>query len=254
MKSPLSYFRLMILILLLFTGGRTLYAQTHRQHKTAATHVETTKNARVILPNEIIATDVSELVDADTEVRDIDNPGSGMQKVFRGKYHTVTKEGDTVLVVIFNEITVYPPLKFKNKKQEEFYWRTVRDVKKALPYAKLICETMLETYEYIETFPTKEERERYLKEMESAVFEQYKPALKRFSKNQAKMLVKLIQRETNQSSYEILKAFLGSFRATFWQGFGRLFGVNLKGKYSPATDEKDAIIERVCTMVEQGEL
>ncbi len=253
MKSPLSYFRIVILLLLLLVSGRTLYAQTHRQHKTA-THVETTKNARVILPNEIITTEVGDLVDANTEVRDIDNPGSGMRKVFRGKYHTVTEEGDTVLVVIFNEITVYPPLKFKNKKQEEFYWRTVRDVKKALPYAKLICETMLETYEYIETFPTKEERERYLKEMESAVFEQYKPALKRFSKNQAKMLVKLIQRETNQSSYDILKAFLGSFRATFWQGFGKLFGVNLKGKYSPDTDEKDAIIERVCTMVEQGEL
>lgn len=253
MKSPLSYSRIVILFLLLLVSGRTLYAQTHRQHKTA-THVETTKNARVILPNEIIATEGGDLVDANTEVRDIDNPGSGMQKVFRGKYHTVTEEGDTVLVVIFNEITVYPPLKFKNKKQEEFYWRTVRDVKKALPYAKLICETMLETYEYIETFPTKEERERYLKEMESAVFEQYKPALKRFSKNQAKMLVKLIQRETNQSSYDILKAFLGSFRATFWQGFGKLFGVNLKGKYSPDTDEKDAIIERVCTMVEQGEL
>lgn len=195
-----------------------------------------------------------ELVEAPRAVRDISNPGSGMQKVFRGKYHTVTPEGDTVLVVIFNEITVYPPMKFKDKKQEEFYWRTVRDVKRTLPYAKLICETLLETYEYIETFPTQKERERYLKEMEGAVFEQYKPVLKRFSRNQARMLVKLIQRETNQSGYDILKAFLGSFRATFWQGFGRLFGVNLKGKYSPATDAADAIIERVCIQVEQGQL
>lgn len=195
-----------------------------------------------------------ELVEAPRAVRDISNPGSGMQKVFRGKYHTVTPEGDTVLVVIFNEITVYPPMKFKDKKQEEFYWRTVRDVKRTLPYAKLICETLLETYEYIETFPTQKERERYLKEMEGAVFEQYKPVLKRFSKNQARMLVKLIQRETNQSGYDILKAFLGSFRATFWQGFGRLFGVNLKGKYSPATDAADAIIERVCVQVEQGQI
>ena len=195
-----------------------------------------------------------ELVEAPRAARDISNPGSGMQKVFRGKYHTVTPEGDTVLVVIFNEITVYPPMKFKDKKQEEFYWRTVRDVKRTLPYAKLICETLLETYEYSETFPTQKERERYLKEMEGAVFEQYKPVLKRFSKNQARMLVKLIQRETNQSGYDILKAFLGSFRATFWQGFGRLFGVNLKGKYSPATDAADAIIERVCVQVEQGQL
>ena len=95
---------------------------------------------------------------------------SPMRKVYRGKYHTLTEEGDTVLVLVFNEITVYPPLKFKNKKQEEFYWRTVRDVKKALPYARLITATLLETYEYIETFPTQAERERYLKEMEGAVF------------------------------------------------------------------------------------
>ena len=176
------------------------------------------------------------------------------QKPVRGKYHFVTEEGDTTVMIVLNNITVFPPLKFKNKKQEQFYWRTVRDVKRTLPYAKLICETLLETYEYIETFPTQKERERYLKEMEGAVFEQYKPVLKRFSKNQARMLVKLIQRETNQSGYDILKAFLGSFRATFWQGFGRLFGVNLKGKYSPATDAADAIIERVCVQVEQGQL
>lgn len=186
--------------------------------------------------------------------RDINNPGSGLKSIYRGKYHEVTPQGDTVLVLVLNDITVFPPLKFKNKKQEQFYWRTVRDVKRTLPYAKLICETLVETYEYIETFPTQKEREKYLKEMEGAVFEQYKPVLKRFTKSQARMLVKLIQRETNQSGYDILKAFLGSFRATFWQGFGRLFGVNLKGKYQPDHNDEDAIIERVCTLVEQGQL
>ena len=135
-------------------------------------------------------------------------------KAYKGFYRFVDEYGDTVRMTIINDIYVYPPLKFKNKKQEEFYWRTVRDVKRTLPYAKLICETLLETYEYIETFPS----------------------------------------ETHQSGYDILKAFLGSFRATFWQGFGRLFGVNLKGKYSPATDAADAIIERVCVQVEQGQL
>ncbi|MDE7141723.1 MAG: DUF4294 domain-containing protein, partial [Muribaculaceae bacterium] len=130
----------------------------------------------------------------------------------------------------------------------------VRDVKKALPYAKLISATLLETYEYLETFPTQKEREAYLKEMEGAIFRQYKPALKRFTKSQARMLVKLIQRETNQSGYDIVKAFLGSFRASFWQGFGKLFGVSLKGEYKPDRDSGDAIIERVCVGVEQGEL
>ena len=79
----------------------------------------------------------------------------------------------------------------------------MRDVKLTLPYAKLIAETLIETYEYIETFPTKKEREDYLKQMEKSLFEQYKPILKRFSRRQARVLVKLIQRETHQSSYDI---------------------------------------------------
>lgn len=190
----------------------------------------------------------------DPELAAVGGRNSLMRKVYRGKYHTVSAEGDTVLVLVFNEITVFPPLKFKNKKQEEFYWRTVRDVRKALPYARLITETLLETYEYIETLPTQQERERYLKQMEGSVFEQYKPALKKFTKSQAKMLVKLIRRQTDQSGYDILKAFLGSFRATFWQGFGRLFGVNLKGDYRPDKNSDDAIIERVTTLIEQGQL
>lgn len=178
---------------------------------------------------------------------------SARQRALRGKYHTVI-DGDTVLMLVLNDVTVFPPMRFKNKKEENFYWRTVRDVRKTLPYAKLICETLVETYEYLQTFDSKEERDRYLKEMESEVFEQYKPALKKFTKSQAKMLVKLIQRETNQSGYDILKAFLGSFRATFWQGFGKLFGVNIKGSYKPEKDRNDAIIERVATLVEQGQL
>ena len=123
-----------------------------------------------------------------------------------------------------------------------------------LPYAKLIAETLIETYEYVETFSTDRERRQYLSQMEDALFAQYKPVLRKFSKRQAKVLVKLIQRETNQSSYDIVKAFLGSFRASFWQGFGRLFGVSLKSEFKPQSDRNDAIIDRVATLIEQGAL
>lgn len=180
-------------------------------------------------------------------------PPSARLSDYRGYYYTVV-DGDTVKMYLLNEVTVFPPLKFKNKKEEEFYWKTVRDVKKTLPYAKLICATLLETYEYIETFPTQKEREEYLKKMEGEIFKQYKPVLKKFSKSQAQMLIKLIKRETDQSSYNIIKAFLGSFRAGFWQTFGRFFGVNLKGDYKPDKDRKDAIIERVAVGVELGQL
>lgn len=156
----------------------------------------------------------------------------------RGRYHFVSEEGDTAIMVVLNNITYFPPLKFKNKKQEQFYWRTVRDVKRTLPYAKMIAETILETYEYMETLPSQEERQRHLQQMEKEVFNQYKPQLKKFTKSQGKMLVKLITRETNQSSYSILKAFLGTFRAGFWQTFGRFFGVNLKVISVPTKTKK----------------
>ena len=180
--------------------------------------------------------------------------GTGVKRFFVGEYHFVDETGDSVLMVVLRDLYCFPKLKFKNKKEEEFYWRTVRDVRKALPYAHLICETLLETYEYIETFPTQKERENYLKEMEGALFKQYKPHLKKFTRRQAKVLVKLIRRETNQSSYDIVKAFLGSFRAGFWQMFGKLFGVNLKGNFEPNKNHEDAMIERIACLIENGRL
>lgn len=182
-------------------------------------------------------------------------PLSGLQRVYKGKYHFVDENtGDTLCMIVMNPITIYPPERFKNKKEEEFYWRTVRDVKKTLPYAKLICSTLLETYEYLETFDTEEEKQQYLKDFEGAIFEQYKPVLKSFTRSQAKILIKLIDRETHQSSFNIVKAFLGSFRASFWQAFGRMFGVNMRTGFDPENNSEDAIIERICVRIEIGTL
>ena len=182
-------------------------------------------------------------------------PISGLQRVYKGKYHFVDEAtGYTLCIIVMNPIDIYPPERFKNKKEEEFYWRTVRDVRKTLPYAKLICSTLLETYEYLETFETEEEKQQYLKDFEGAIFEQYKPVLKTFTRTQAKILIKLINRETHQSSFNIVKAFLGSFRAGMWQAFGRMFGVNMRSDYEPETNKEDAMIERICVRIETGSL
>lgn len=175
-------------------------------------------------------------------------------KFIRGYYHDVDEYGDTCRYTIFNPFYVYSPLKFKNKKEEEFYWRTVRDVRKTLPYAKFAFSTLVETYEYIQTIPDQKLRDKHLKTLERDIFNRYKPVIKGFTKRQGKVLLKLIGRETNQSGYNIVKAFLGSFRAGFWQTFGRFFGMNLKVKYEPEKKHEDAIIERIATLIEQGAL
>ncbi len=167
-------------------------------------------------------------------------------------YYYAVIDGDTVKVINIRPITVYPPKKFKNKKEEKFYWKTVRDVKRTLPYAKLIYNILIETYQYMETLPDDESRQKHLEKMEKEIFEEYKPILKKLTFSQGKMLIKLVNRECNQSSYEIIRAFLGSFRAGFWQAFGSIFGVTLKSEWDPKGKDKD--VERICVLVEQGML
>ncbi len=175
-------------------------------------------------------------------------------KPIKGYKIIVDEYGDSCLYTFIRDVYIYPPLKFKNKKQEEYYWRTVRDVRKTLPYAKLAFQALCETYEYIQTIPDKKVREKHLKQLEKDIFEQYKPVVKNMTKNQGKILLKLINRETDQSSFNIVKAFLGSFRAGFWQTFGRFFGMNMKAGFHPDKNKDDAMIDRIATMIEQGTL
>ena len=190
----------------------------------------------------------------DNAIDNIELP-SVLQKTFAGYYHFIEPStGDTLAMIVFNPITIYPRERFRNKKEEKQYWKTVRDIKKTLPYAKLISSTLLETYEYIDTYQTQKQKQAYLKKFEKELFNQYKPQMKKLTKNQGKMLIKLINRETNQSSYSIVKAFLGTFRAGFWQTFSKFFGASLKQGYHPAKNKQDAMIERICIQIEQGTL
>lgn len=192
---------------------------------------------------------------AQTQVRiNDDGEAEVVPGPYKGYYHFVDSYGDTVRMTVFKDFYVYAPLKFKNKKEEQFYWRTVRDVRRTLPYAKLAYATLVETYEYIRTIPDAKQRQEHLKRLEKDIFNRYKPVIKSFTKSQGKVLLKLINRETNQSSYSIVKAFLGSFRAGFWQTFGRFFGMNMRVGFNPDKNREDAIIDRVATLVEQGTL
>ncbi|MDR2473350.1 MAG: DUF4294 domain-containing protein [Tannerella sp.] len=156
---------------------------------------------------------------------------------------------DTVPIVFLKEVLVFQPLNFKNEKERTEYNKLVRDVKKTLPFAKLVYETLIETYEYIETLPNDKARDKHLKQMEKDLFKQYKPELKKMTLSQGKLLIKLIDRECHQSSYKLVGAFLGSFRAGFWNLFAGLFGASLKTEYDPKG--KDAMTERVCQLVER---
>lgn len=171
-------------------------------------------------------------------------------RVPEGVQRAYVEGTDTIPVVNLRTIYVYPQVKFKNKRQQAKYNKLVRDVKRTLPYAKMVYETLIETYEYMETLPDDKARQAHLKRMEKELFAQYKPELKKLTFSQGKLLIKLIDRECNQSSYQLLKAYLGSFRAGFWNLFAGMFGASLKTEYDP--EGKDAMTERVVVLVENG--
>ena len=158
-------------------------------------------------------------------------------------------EKETMLMVYLNDIYIFPPEKFKNKNQEKFYWTTVRDVKLTLPYAKLIAFELNKTNKKLISLPDDKERKKYLSQYEKAVLKQYEPSLKKMNINQGKMLLKLIDRECNQSPFELIKAYRGSLTAFFWQGVARIFGSNLKAEYDGS--DKDKIVERIIILVEE---
>ena len=165
---------------------------------------------------------------------------------------TTQYKGKTIPHVIFPTLPKYAPMQFDSEKEREEYNRLVYNVKKVLPWAKLAKLTIIETYEYLETLPDKRSRDAHIKQVEAGLKKQYAPALKKLTRSQGKLLIKLVNRECNMTGYNIAKALIGSFKANLYQGIALLFGNSLNKKYDPEGDDK--YTERVVRMVEAGVL
>jgi hypothetical protein len=161
-------------------------------------------------------------------------------------------QGDTIASLRLPTLYVFKPRVFKNKRKQQEYNRLVRNVKKTLPIAKEVNRAIIETYEFLQTLPDEKAREKHLSMVEKGVKEQYTPRLKKLTFSQGKLLIKLIDRESNSSSYELVKAFLGPFKAGFYQAFAAIFGASLKKEYHP--EDEDALIEQIVLQVESGQL
>lgn len=160
--------------------------------------------------------------------------------------------GDSIQYVRTNKIYIFPPMEFKNDKQRNEYNRLVYNIKKVLPLAKECNQIILETGAYLQTIPTKRERDEHMKAVEKGLKEEYTPRIKKLSYSQGKLLIKLIDRETHSTGYELIQAFLGPVRAGFYQAFAWVFGASLKKRYDP--QGSDRLVERIVLQVEAGQL
>lgn len=161
-------------------------------------------------------------------------------------------DGDTMPVITLPTVVVYPTRTLGNDRASREYIALAQKVRKVYPYARLAVEVLAEINDTIAKMDLERARKRYIKEYEKALLAEYKTELVKMKVSEGRILVKLIDRETGKTSYNIIKEMRGSVSAFFWQGIARIFGETLKVNYDPKG--KDRMIEEIVVKLEQGKL
>jgi hypothetical protein len=159
-------------------------------------------------------------------------------------------DGDTVAILSLNPVMIIADRKFPSVEDAMKYFRLRRDVKVAYPYAIMAEATFRQCEATMQTMTSESDKRRYLKQMEKQMTDQYKADLKNMTIDQGRILIKLINRETGTTSYEMVKELKGSLTAFMWQTVARVFGNNLKDTYDP--EDEDREIENIIQLIETG--
>lgn len=157
--------------------------------------------------------------------------------------YQVERNGDTTLVV-----NMRPIYCFKHRTDLRRYTRMIRDLKAVYPIAKIAEHKMIGLEDSLFRLTTRKEQRAYTRRIEKEIKEEYTPILGRMTRSQGKMLVRLIDRQTMYSPYEIVREFRGRFVAGFWQGIARIFGQDLKDEYDK--EERDRVLEQLVLLYE----
>lgn len=157
---------------------------------------------------------------------------------------------DSIMHVQLPEILIYPQRKDMSRRTLRQYTVLEMRVMTVYPIAKLAAVKLREYNSVYSSFKSERERKDYIKKIEKDLFSEFEAQIRRMSVSQGRILIKLIDRETNQSSYEIIKEFKGGFSAFFWQGIARIFGHNLKSEYDAANE--DRMIEYIVQQIDLG--
>jgi len=159
-------------------------------------------------------------------------------------------DGDTLYVTSLEEVYIFPEPTFDSWWAERRYRRLVRNLKRVYPYAVIAGDLLYELNEELKHIDSERERKERIKQKEDELMAEYEDELKKLTLSQGRLLIKLIDRETGNTSYELVKELRGSFSAFFWQALARLFGSSLKTEYDP--DGEDQLIEQIVVRIEKG--
>jgi|AntAceMinimDraft_17_1070374.scaffolds.fasta_scaffold05839_7 hypothetical protein len=161
-------------------------------------------------------------------------------------------DNDTIPVMELSEVRILSPIVFKNKKQERKFRKLVFQIKKVYPYAKIVEKNIKECNALLVNASTEKEKKIILKNKEKEIKNEYKDDILKLRYTEGMILLKLIDRQTKNTSYELIEDYRGEIRAVFWQTIARIFKANLKSEYDPIHNKKDKNIENIVIMIENG--
>ena len=156
--------------------------------------------------------------------------------------------------IFFSDLPEVEILAFKSQEERNAYFILKRRVIKVYPYAIVARKKLDEIRLALDTIPRRRKKKRYTKEVTKWVKGEYSDRLKNLTMKEGKILVKLIYRETNTTSYEIVKSYRGRFNAFFWQTMAKLWDNNLKTGYNPEDNREDMLIEYILTQAKLEEV
>jgi len=164
----------------------------------------------------------------------------------------VERNGEVLPEVNIKEVTVVGKKGASGRAFYRRYDRLTYNLKKVHPYALIVREKLYEVNAELNRITDEKERRKYLRGIEELVLGEYEDDMRDMTITQGKLLIKLIDRETRNTSYDLIKAYRGGLSAAFWQGIARIFGTNLKAEYDPFGE--DAMIEVIVQDIEAGRI
>ncbi len=159
-------------------------------------------------------------------------------------------DNDTLPIVELPAVTVYERKDFEYLYLKRRYRRMIANVKRAYPYAQVAGEKLKELDNQLAAMENEKERKAYINQAEQDIMQQFEKEVRKLTITQGIILVKLIDRETGRTSYQVIRELKGGITAFFWQGIARIFGNNLKSEYDP--EGNDRVIEDIVRGIEAG--
>lgn len=149
------------------------------------------------------------------------------------------------LILELDEIQLLPKLEFTSYNNKRYYYWFRKKVLRAYPYAKIASEELLKLNKELDSISSKRKRKKHTKKVQKYLEKEFTPQLKKLTRTEGRVLIKLMHRETGKVTYDLVKEYRSGWKAFWYNTTANLFKMSLKDEYDPVNVQEDYMIEDV---------